>query len=409
MLGLVAFVAVLVALLGAANAFVHRRAAFALALDRRGRRVLAGVLGLGLVLMLGGAVLARRVPNAVTVSLAGLAAVFEVGVLFATALSLVERALFGAGRMVARAAGTRPAEASPGAPTSAEPTAAEPTLVASALSRREVVERLTTGAALAAAGSAAGYAGLFGRHDYAIEEVGVGIARLPRTLDGYTIAQLSDIHLGLFVGEREMRAAVELVRKVAPDIVVLTGDLIDSNARFAEALSRLVRSLGDLAPVFAVPGNHDYYTGVDATLASVARAGARVLRNASVELEGGGLVLAGVDDLSAERFDARRGPRLDHALSGVRDDVARVLLCHQPSFFETAAPHVDVQLSGHTHGGQLNLGVRPAELVLPHGWVAGRYRRHDATLWVNRGFGTAGPPARLGAAPEVTKVVLHGA
>jgi predicted MPP superfamily phosphohydrolase len=84
----------------------------------------------------------------------------------------------------------------------------------------------------------------------------------------------------------------------------------------------------------------------------------------------------------------------------------RVLLCHNPSFFAEAAGRVALQLSGHTHGGQVNLGVRPADYILPGGWVAGRYDRQGSALYVNRGFGTVGPPARIGAPPEVTRIIL---
>jgi predicted MPP superfamily phosphohydrolase len=84
----------------------------------------------------------------------------------------------------------------------------------------------------------------------------------------------------------------------------------------------------------------------------------------------------------------------------------RVLLCHNPSYFERSAGKVDLQLSGHTHGGQVNLVVRPAELFMKYGWIAGLYERSGSKLYVNRGFGTAGPPVRVGAPPEITRVVL---
>jgi predicted MPP superfamily phosphohydrolase len=87
-------------------------------------------------------------------------------------------------------------------------------------------------------------------------------------------------------------------------------------------------------------------------------------------------------------------------------DLPRVLLCHNPSFFSEAAGQVALQLSGHTHGGQVNFGLRPADYVLPGGWVAGRYDLRGSALYVNRGFGTVGPPARLGSPPEVTRIVL---
>ena len=103
------------------------------------------------------------------------------------------------------------------------------------------------------------------------------------------------------------------------------------------------------------------------------------------------------------------GPDVRRALRTVPADMPRVLLCHNPVYFPEAASEVALQLSGHTHGGQVNLLVRPADLILPHGYVAGLYQRGDSRLYINRGFGTAGPPARVGSPPEVTRVVLVSA
>jgi hypothetical protein len=123
--------------------------------------------------------------------------------------------------------------------------------------------------------------------------------------------------------------------------------------------------------------------------------------------------LLGVDDVWGRRFSL--GPDLNAALASLPTlagsaaaarSLPRVLLCHNPSFFEESAPRVGLQLSGHTHGGQINLVVRPADWLLKNGWVAGLYHERGSQLYVNRGFGTAGPPARIGAPPEVTRIVL---
>ena len=269
------------------------------------------------------------------------------------------------------------------------------------------------------AGSAA-YGALFGRTDYEIEEVPIKLERLPAALDGFVITQLSDIHVGMYTGAPELSSAVELTRATRPDLIVLTGDLIDNDDRHAPTLGAWVRRLGGIAPVVAVAGNHDYYSGIAKTLDAVRRAGATVLLNEGVALRDGRLgsrepirvgevhphlSLLGVDDVWAGRYGGP-GPDLPRAAATSNPDAARLLLCHNPSSFDSFAPDIDLQLSGHTHGGQVNLGIRPADYVLPHGYVAGHYRFGRAQLYVNRGFGTVGPPARLGAAPEVTKVVL---
>jgi len=262
------------------------------------------------------------------------------------------------------------------------------------------------------AGTAA-YGGLIGRRDYVIEEVVVPIPGLPRALEGFTLVQLSDLHIGQFVTERELAAAAMLVRDARPDVVVLTGDLLDHDERFAPLLGGLARRLGALARegVVAIPGNHDYYAGVEATLGALRSAGARVLVNDGLVIgeAKSGLALLGVDDVWAMRRRQGRGPDLQRAIAKVPRDLPRVLLCHNPVFFPDAAADVALQLSGHTHGGQVNLLVRPADVVLPHGYVAGLYQRDGSRLYVNRGFGTAGPPMRVGAPPEITRVVLVGA
>jgi predicted MPP superfamily phosphohydrolase len=211
----------------------------------------------------------------------------------------------------------------------------------------------------------------------------------------------------MFVGEPELAAAEAMVRRAKPDLVVLTGDLVDHDPRYAPLLGRLVRRLAPLTRdgVVGIPGNHDHYTGVNAVLSSIERGGGRVLVNEGRVIGDpkAGFSLLGVDDVWAR---GAAGPDLDRAIAMVPTDLPRVLLCHNPVFFPDAAGHVALQLSGHTHGGQLNPGFQTVDLLMPHGYVRGLYHRGDSRLYVNRGFGTAGPPVRIGSPPEVTRVVL---
>ncbi|HTN84861.1 MAG TPA: metallophosphoesterase, partial [Sorangium sp.] len=288
-----------------------------------------------------------------------------------------------------------------------------PSVAPPALPRRAFLANGAAGSAFLIGGGSAVYGALLGRHDYIIEEIAIPIPGLPRSLDGFSIVQLSDIHLGLFVGEPEMRAAEDLVRKARGDLIVMTGDLVDFDPRYTEHLGRLTRRLAPLARegVAAIPGNHDHFAGIDATLDALARGGAQVLRNRGrvVGGAGGAFALLGVDDVWVRRQVPGGGPDLGRALADVPRDLPRVLLCHNPVFFPESAGEVALQLSGHTHGGQVNLVVRPADVVLPHGYVAGLYQRGGAHLYINRGFGTAGPPARIGAPPEVSRIVLVSA
>jgi predicted MPP superfamily phosphohydrolase len=273
------------------------------------------------------------------------------------------------------------------------------------------------GSAFLIGGGSSLYGALKGRSDYSLEELPFRLPGLSRRIDGFTIAQLSDVHIGVYVGDAELRIAEDLLRRAKPDLIVLTGDLLDNDARLADQLGRFVRRLAPLARagVVAISGNHDYFAGVGAVERAVTGAGARMLRNRGLVLGGAeaGVALLGVDDVMARREGG--GPDLDRALASLKTtdavglaaaDMPRLLLCHNPSFFAESAGRVGLQLSGHTHGGQVNLGVRPADLLLPGGWVAGRYDKNGSALYVNRGFGTVGPPARIGAPPEVTRIVL---
>ncbi|MBK8173615.1 MAG: metallophosphoesterase [Sandaracinaceae bacterium] len=277
-------------------------------------------------------------------------------------------------------------------------------------SRRDFIENAASLSALAIGASSSAYGVFFGRHDYAIETVPVRIPGLPATLDGYTIVQLSDIHFGPFVGEPELRAAVDRVRRARPDLVVLTGDLIDHDLDYVSFLGRLIEQLKPLARdgVAVIPGNHDYYTGVSEVLRTATRAGGHVLVNHGRVIGAGrdAFALLGVDDLWARRNGTGRGPNLDHAISTVPRDLPRILLSHNPAFFPEAAGRVALQLSGHTHGGQLNVGLALTSHLMPFGYIAGMYQRDGSQLYVNRGFGTAGPPARIGSSPEISRFIL---
>jgi len=277
---------------------------------------------------------------------------------------------------------------------------------AGAISRRGAIEAVGGTAVLGATTLAFGWGMTLGRHGYQVREVPVRIPGLPKELDGYVIAQISDVHAGLFVGEREFAEGAELIRGIRPDLVVATGDLTDYDPRHVRPL---VRALADIAPrdgVFAILGNHDYYSGHEAVSDAIRAGGITLLVNDARIIratDGTGFALAGLDDLWSRRYGGP-GPQLTRTLASIPKETPRILLAHQPDAFERAAGRVALQLSGHTHGGQ----IRPGNLVLGS-FVAGRYDRDGSVLYVNRGFGVAGPPARIGVPPEITKIVLVAA
>ncbi len=398
------FFAVVFFLSLALGVYVHRRSAKVFALKRRARWILGVTLTLGVVLLFGSRMFpglsddTRFVLAVVSTSVSlgmGLAAVFLMHI------DVVSGLWWGVDRALRKPSEVRE-EHTDEAEEPAQPIAIENP------GRRRFVTQGSAAAIVTGMGSGS-YGALFGRTDYEIETVPIPLPGLPRQLDGYTIVQLSDIHFGTFIQDTEVRVAEELVRSARPDAIVLTGDLVDHEPEYAHYVGRLVRRLGPLARdgVFAIPGNHDHYSGVEEVLSALRRGGATALVNDARGIAEGHIALLGVDDLWARR--AGWGPNLQAAIEAAPTGVPRILLAHQPVFFEESAAHVQLQLSGHTHGGQVTFGYNPAEMVLPHGWVRGLYDELGSSLYVNRGFGTAGPPVRLGSAPEVTKIVLVAA
>jgi predicted MPP superfamily phosphohydrolase len=305
------------------------------------------------------------------------------------------------GWLVERAVKKRPA--SPPSPETPSPPPE------AAMSRRQLVEAIGGAAVIGTTGATLGWGVVHGRHDYELVEIAVRIAALPRALDGYVIAQVSDLHAGTYVGEHDFDAGFERVRAAKPDLVVATGDIVDFDPGY---LPMVARKLADLAPrdgVYACLGNHDYYAGWSRVVAGLRAAGVTPLVNEGTVIRSrdhGGFALLGVDERWAGRY-GRTGPLLDDAIAMVPDPLPRILLSHQPVTVDRWPGKVGLQLSGHTHGGQINPGFRPADLVMTY--VAGLYRVGGTALYVNRGFGTVGPPARVAARPEITRIVLVAA
>jgi predicted MPP superfamily phosphohydrolase len=278
-----------------------------------------------------------------------------------------------------------------------------------AMTRRQVVEAAGGVAFLGATGSMLGWGAVTGRHAFELVELPVRIAGLPRALDGYVIAQISDIHTGNHVGERDLDEGFALVRRAKPDLVVVTGDLVDFDRAFGPLVARKLADLAARDGVFACLGNHDYYAGSHAMLEALQAAGVHTLVDEGRLVrpaDGGGFALLGADDIWSTRY-GRTGAHLDAALAMVPDAAPRILLSHNPKSVDLWPGKVALQLSGHTHGGQINPGFRPADFLMPY--VSGTYRVGGTHLYVNRGFGTVGPPSRVGAPPEVTRIVLVAA
>jgi len=236
----------------------------------------------------------------------------------------------------------------------------------------------------------------------------IRLERWPRELDGFRIVQISDIHIGAMLDRRFAATITARVNALAPDLVVVTGDLVDGTVKHLAHEVEPFRALRAAHGVYFVTGNHDYYSGADPWLEVVRGLGMRPLRNERVEINANGAVfdLAGVDDHRGYLFGPGHGEDVARALAGRDPGRAVVLLAHDPSTFKAAAPlGVDLQISGHTHGGQIWPFGYLVRLAVK--FVAGHYRRGDAQLFVSRGTGYWGPPMRLAAPAEIAEIVLR--
>jgi len=240
-----------------------------------------------------------------------------------------------------------------------------------------------------------------------VRRVSVPLGKLPRELDGTTIVQLSDVHVGPTIGKRFLNRIVDRVNALKPDVIAITGDLVDGSVlRLAPHVAPLAR-LEARHGVYFVTGNHEYYAGVDEWCAHLATLGVRVLRNERVSIGDGAASydLAGIDDLAGRHFGRGHGADVGRALAGRDPARELVLLAHQPRAVVEAEPAgVSLQISGHTHGGQIwpfNFLVRLQQPV-----TSGLARIGRSFLYVSNGTGYWGPPMRLGSPAEITQLVL---
>ncbi|MFJ4005603.1 metallophosphoesterase [Streptomyces sp. NPDC090023] len=312
-------------------------------------------------------------------------------------------------------AGTDEAPASPSlspAPAPVEPSAGADdspasdgpqatALAASALSRRLFVSRAAAGTAAAVALGVTGY-GTYGvLRGPRVKRVTVPLAKLPRSAHGFRIAVVSDIHLGPVLGRGFAQTVVDTINSTQPDMIAVVGDLVDGSVKNLGPAAAPLAGLESRLGTYFVTGNHEYFSGAAQWLEEVRTLGMRPLENARTELPY--FDLAGVNDVQGR--SEGHGPDFAKAL-GDRDTArACVLLAHQPVQIREAVHHdVDLQLSGHTHGGQLWPGNLIAKAANPT--VAGLDRYGDTQLYVSRGAGAWGPPTRVWAPSDITVIEL---
>jgi hypothetical protein len=223
---------------------------------------------------------------------------------------------------------------------------------------------------------------------------------MSNTVNRLRIVQISDVHLGLIVREDRLRTIINVVKELQPDILVSTGDLVDGQINELDGLSDLFKEINPVFGKFAITGNHEFYAGLDQAIAFTEKAGFTLLRGKAVNINGV-INIAGVDDRTAERYGLYADINEAKLLSGLDQEVFTLLLKHRPRVHEGSTGLFDLQLSGHTHKGQ----------IFPFSLVTAMYFPMDSgfinlparsSLYVSRGTGTWGPPMRFLSPPEIT-------
>ncbi|MGW8572616.1 metallophosphoesterase [Streptomyces niveus] len=269
------------------------------------------------------------------------------------------------------------------------------------LSRRLFVSRVVGGAAAAVAVGTVGFGTYSVLRGPMVKRLTIPLAKLPHSAHGFRIAVVSDIHLGPILGRGFAQRVVDTINATQPDLIAVVGDLVDGSV---EDLGPAVEPLAGLRArhgTYFVTGNHEYFSGAEPWVEKVRDLGLRPLENTRTEMPGFDLV--GVNDVAGEKYG--EGPDFAKALGDRDRSRAAVLLAHQPIAINDAVRHrVDLQLSGHTHGGQLWPGNLIAEVANPT--LAGLERHGDTQLYVSRGAGAWGPPVRVGAPSDITVVEL---
>jgi uncharacterized protein len=262
---------------------------------------------------------------------------------------------------------------------------------------------------------ASAYGLLYGRVDLEITHQRVVIHRLPRALEGFRIAHLSDFHISPFMTAERIRRYATITNQLKPDLIALTGDYIAFDPERQRDVVQALAALRAPCGVFGCLGNHDYDMGIEASIAHLfAAEGIRILRQEHAPLQWSGetLNLIGIDfEILPGDY---HGHKVERYLEGceklVAPNLVNILLSHNPNVFDRAAEMgIDLTLAGHTHGGQLSLefihrGLCLSRLGTPY--VSGLYQKPGGQLYVNRGIGTTGFPIRVGARPEITLIEL---
>jgi len=239
-----------------------------------------------------------------------------------------------------------------------------------------------------------------------IHRLAIPIARQAKGVNSLRIVMLSDVHLGTLIGRKRLAGFVETINRLRPDLVLFAGDVVDEDLGpvIRENLGATLLSIEASKGVYGITGNHEYIGGAEQACAYLEAHGIRMLRDTCVEIEGG-VVIAGRQDRSSRQFGGQERKSLDELLNGIAPEMPVILMDHQPFGLEEAASHgVDLQLSGHTHHGQLWPFNYITSAIYEVSW--GYLQKGSTHYYVSSGVGTWGPPVRTGNRPEIVEITL---
>ena len=280
--------------------------------------------------------------------------------------------------------------------------------------RRLFMKAMTSSVLLPLAGCSV-YGAYVGKDRLEITEKELFFKDFPKSMDGFTIMQISDIHAGPFMDGYRLSGFVEKMNQLSSDIVVITGDIINWGTTYIDEVIEVLSDIKTKKRVFAVLGNHDFYSDVDGLCKKLAKAGIEVIRNRVIKINGNSksasIYLAGIDDPRGSWYLNEDFPFVRDTLKDVPKEGFKVLLSHRPNVFDLASKQgVHLTLAGHTHGGQIILpsvsghGPSLASIAYEHDY--GLYKKGDSHLYVNKGIGVVGPPVRVNCPREITRIVL---
>ncbi len=240
-----------------------------------------------------------------------------------------------------------------------------------------------------------------------IKTQNITLTKLPKNLSGFKIVQISDLHIGDIIQEAYIKNTVNLCNAQKPDLIVITGDLVDAPLEHVAHLAQGLKQLSAKHGVYFVTGNHEYYAGAQAWMDYLQSLNIQTLHNTSVKITEGedSFNLIGIDDESGASFLPGHGPNLELAMQQCHQDKVNILLAHQPKSIRAAEKHaVDLQLSGHTHNGQ----IWPFQFLvaLDQPYLKGLYQHGQTQIYVNPGTGFWGPPMRFYGRSEITSIQL---